>query len=102
MIKRIINTIKLDQEEIKILQEQIARIHQTIDVYFNYIINKINRDDLPETKIYKNLKDEGCSPLELSEIDIKKLNKILGKEIDYLQNINDHDAKPHFYDRFSI
>ena len=100
LIKRIINTIKLDQEEIKILQEQIARIHQTIDVYFNYIINKINRDDLPETKIYNNLKDEGCSPLELSDIDIKKLNKILGKEIDYLQNINDHDAKPHFYDRF--
>lgn len=100
LIKKIINTIRLDQEEIKILQEQIGRIHQTIDVYFNYIKNKIARDDLPRTKIYESLRDEGCSPIKLSGVDIRKLNTILSKEIDYLNNINDHDAKPHFYDRF--
>lgn len=100
LIKSIINVVKIDQAEIKILQEQIGRIHQTIDIYFNYIKNKINRDDLPKTKLFENLKEEGCSGLNITENDIRKLNSILSKEIEYLNNIADHDAKPHFYDRF--
>ena len=81
-------------------QSQSARITQFTQLYFNSCKNQVDRDDIPDNKISNDLDKYGCSHFKIDPGKIQAIKMMLSEQIDRLLAIQDHEAKPHFYDRF--
>ena len=81
-------------------QQQSSRIMQFVGLYFNSCKNQVDRDDIPDNKISNDLDKYGCSHFKIDPGKIQAIKMMLSEQIDRLLSIQDHEAKPHFYDRF--
>lgn len=81
-------------------QQQSSRIMQFVGLYFNSCKNQVDRDDIPDNKISNDLDKYGCSHFKIDPGKIQAIKMMLSEQIDRLLAIQDHEAKPHFYDRF--
>ena len=81
-------------------QQQSSRIMQFVGLYFNSCKNQVDRDDIPDNKISNDLDKYGCSHFKIDPVKIQAIKMMLSEQIDRLLAIQDHEAKPHFYDRF--
>ena len=81
-------------------QQQSSRIMQFLGLYFNSCKNQVDREDIPDNKISNDLDKYGCSHFKIDPSKIQAIKMMLSEQINRLLAIQDHEAKPHFYDRF--
>ena len=100
LIKSIRRYIKLDNEEEGILNEQVTRVKNAVSLYMDSCINQVDRDDIPATEMSEAMDNDGCYGFFVNTNQLKQIRSYLNSDIEQLLSIGDHDAKPHFYDRF--
>ena len=96
----IFSKVKLSEAAKHIHREQSNRIMQFTRLYFDSCKQQIERTDIEPNKISNDLDRDGCSHFHINSNQIKQIKSYLDTDIKSLLDIGDHDAKPHFYDRF--
>ena len=96
----IFSNVKLSPQARQAHQSQSSRITQFVQLYFNSCKNQVDRDDIKTNKISSDLDYYGCSHFKIDPKKIASLRLMLSEQIKRLLDIQDHEAKPHFYDRF--
>ena len=99
-VDQILSKVKLNDNELKVLNAQRNRIKKICSIYFDSCNKQVDRSEIPCSELYNRFDSDGCAGLLFSNEEISKLTSACSNDIVKLQSQKDRKTSPTKHDAY--